>query len=98
MEYFFVYILKCADNSYYVGQTDNIEKRLAEHNSMNCGSYTSTRLPVTLVYLERFSTRNEAFLAERRIKGWSREKKEALINGDWEKIKKLSKKVFKSNK
>lgn len=81
---FWVYLLKCADQSYYTGHTDNLENRLAQHHGKEISScYTATRLPVTLVYSQEFSTRMEALVSERRIKGWSRKKKEALISGDW---------------
>ena len=82
---FWVYILKCADSSYYTGHTDNIENRLMQHESLafpNC--YTITRLPVNLVYSQPFATREEALVSEMQIKGWSRKKKEALIENNWE--------------
>ena len=69
MENFYVYILKCKDGSYYTGQTDNIEKRLSDYLTGNVSGYTATRLPVALAYLQTFTTRTEAFLAERQIKG-----------------------------
>ena len=72
---FYAYMLKCADNSYYVGHTDNIEQRLSQHKLGKISGYTSTRLPVNLVWMECFNSRNEAFFAERKIKGWSRKKK-----------------------
>ena len=74
---FFVYILECKDKSYYVGHTDNIEKRIAEHAEGMCG-YTLKQLPVKLIYIEQFQTRDEAFIAEHKIKGWTK-KKEALM-------------------
>ena len=83
MEYFFVYILRCSDNSYYIGHTDNLEKRLEEHVNRLVGGYTSSRLPVVLVFHQAFSSRDEAFAIERQLKGWSRKKKEALINRDF---------------
>lgn len=86
---FFVYILECKDKSYYVGHTDTIEQRLAEH-AEGLSNYTSTRLPVKIVYLERFQTRDEAFVVEQRIKGWSRKKKEALIQNDFDLLVMLS--------
>jgi len=95
MNTFWVYILKCADDSYYVGHTDNIEKRIAEHRCKKYSGYTSKRLPVKLVYSCSFNTRNQAFEAEQKIKGWSRRKKEALITKDWNLLKKLAKKNFK---
>ena len=90
MKPFFVYMLKCKDESYYIGHTDDIEKRIAEHNDGSIKCYTQSRLPVTVVYTKDFATRDEALIAERQIKGWSRIKKEALIRDDWDMIKKLS--------
>lgn len=95
MQPFFVYILQCADNSYYTGHTDNIEKRLAEHLSPDIDNYVSDRLPVKLVYLQEFMTRDEAINAEHQVKKWSRKKKEALMSGDWDTLKAHSKKKFK---
>jgi predicted GIY-YIG superfamily endonuclease len=86
---FFVYILKCKDQSYYVGHTDNIETRLAEHDS-GISHHTSKRLPVKLLYMERFATRDEAFIVERKIKGWSRRKKEAFMQQDFDLLVYLS--------
>ncbi len=89
---FYVYILQCSDDSYYVGSTDNLERRLAEHqNGFFPDSYTSTRLPVELVWSAEFSTHDEAFQRERQIKGWTRAKKESLIRGDWNGIHKIVK-------
>jgi putative endonuclease len=88
---FWVYILRCSDGSYYTGHTDNLEKRLAEHESGACDNYTSTRLPVTLSFSQALPSRIEALASERQIKGWSRKKKEALIRGDWEEISRLAK-------
>ena len=90
MKPFFVYMLKCRDGSYYIGHTDDIEKRIAEHNDGSIKCYTQSRLPVKVVYTKDFATRDEALIAERQIKGWSRIKKEALIRDDWDMIKKLS--------
>lgn len=95
MNYFYVYILKCGDGSYYTGHTDNIEARMSQHKQGLIKScYTSTRLPVELVFHQNFGERDEAFAAERKIKGWSRKKKEALISGDWQLISLLAKKDF----
>ncbi len=66
---FWVYILRCADESYYTGHTDNLEKRVAEHQVGEVPGYTFSRRPVTLVYSEVFTTREEALASERRIKG-----------------------------
>ncbi|MDR0532572.1 MAG: GIY-YIG nuclease family protein [Verrucomicrobiales bacterium] len=88
---FWVYLLLCADGSYYTGSTGNLELRLAQHqNATNPSCYTATRLPVKLVYAEDFHTRRAAFAAERQIKGWSRKKKQALIRRDWLEILRLS--------
>ena len=86
-----VYILECSDGSYYTGSTENLEKRLAEHNEGLFGGYTSKRLPVKLIFCSEMPTIHDAFLRERQIKGWSRRKKEALINNDWERLIKYSK-------
>ncbi|HFE8532824.1 TPA: GIY-YIG nuclease family protein [Legionella pneumophila] len=89
---FWVYILQCSDKSYYTGQTDNLEKRLTQHqDKMIPGCYTSTRLPIQLKFSQEFMSREEALSAERQIKGWSRKKKEALINGDWQALSDYSK-------
>lgn len=88
---FHVYILKCSDGSYYTGHTDDIEKRMSEHQlGLIDSCYTKTRLPVEIVFIEIFKTRNDALYMERRIKGWSRKKKEALIKGDWDLLVQLS--------
>jgi predicted GIY-YIG superfamily endonuclease len=84
MQYFFVYILKCSDASYYTGHTDNMEKRISEHNQSKFCGYTSTKLPVEVVFLQHFTTRDEAICAELKIKKWTRAKKELLIYGGWE--------------
>jgi putative endonuclease len=91
MKDYFVYILKCSDGSYYTGITSNLEKRIEEHNTGIYKGYTSTRLPVELVYSNRYNDVNEAIRSEKQIKGWSRAKKEALIKGDFELLKELSK-------
>lgn len=91
MKDFFVYIVKCSDNSYYTGVTSNLEQRITEHNNGKYTGYTSQRLPVILVYSNMFNNADDAIRAENQIKGWSRAKKEALIEGDFEKLKELSK-------
>ena len=89
---FWVYILKCADQSYYTGHTDNLERRLQQHHQRLFEScYTASRLPVQLCFSCEYATRVEALAAERQIKGWSRSKKEALISSDWTTLQKLSK-------
>ncbi|GLR47850.1 TrmH family RNA methyltransferase [Sphingomonas astaxanthinifaciens] len=87
-------MLRCADGSYYVGHSDDLTARVAQHRSGEVEGYTSSRLPVELVWSQEFTTRDEALEAERRIKGWSRAKKEALIAGDWEGVQALSRKLF----
>ncbi len=87
---FHTYILRCADGSYYVGHTDDLERRIAEHHAGTLGGYTSSRRPVTLLWSQRFQTRDEAFAAERQLKGWSRAKKEAMMAGDWELLSRLA--------
>ena len=87
-----VYILRCADSSYYTGHTTNLEKRLAEHRSGEIDGYTRHRLPVKLVFTEQMIDKDQAFLAEQQIKKWSRAKKEALIAGEWDLLRWLAKK------
>ena len=87
---FYLYILKCSDDSYYTGHTDNLEKRLAAHHRGEISGYTSARRPVELVFVHEFSSRDEAFHAERQVKGWSRRKKVALIHEDWECLQQLA--------
>ncbi|MBU2587687.1 MAG: GIY-YIG nuclease family protein [Alphaproteobacteria bacterium] len=88
--HFWTYLLRCSDGSYYAGHTDNIDVRIAQHNSGQMSGYTSRRRPVTLVWCAAFPARDDAFAFERRIKGWGRAKKEALIAGDWERISQLA--------
>ncbi len=90
---FWVYILQCSNNSYYTGHTDDLEKRINEHIfGLITSCYTFNRRPIKLLFFQEFNTREEALASEQRIKGWSRKKKEALINCDWGKLKQLSKK------
>ena len=87
-----IYIVKCSDNSYYTGMTNSIDRRLFEHNSgKNPDCYTFIRRPVVLVWFESFSDPTQANMIEKKIKGWSRRKKEALINEDWDKLVQYSK-------
>jgi putative endonuclease len=79
-----LYILRCSDGSYYVGTTrDSLEKRVAEHETGLLDGYTAHRRPVSLVFQQNFEQIKDAVAAERQIKGWRREKKEALIRGDY---------------
>lgn len=86
----YTYILQCANGEYYVGSTTNLEARLNEHQAGLGGKYTSTHLPVKLVYFEEYSSIHMAFSRERQLHGWSRAKKEALIRGDYEALGPLS--------
>lgn len=87
----FVYILKCSDDSYYVGSTTDLTKRIEEHNNGLGANYTKKKLPVKLVYYEECQSIETAFLRERQLHGWSRKKKEALINNMHEILPELSK-------
>ena len=84
-------MLRCADGSYYVGHTDNLEIRIAQHQSGHFTGYTFKRRPVQLVWNDSSQSRDDAKAAERKIKGWSHAKKEALIAGDWALVSKLAK-------
>lgn len=87
---FWMYVLRCADGSYYVGHTDDIEHRESEHNlGLGC-TYTRKRRPVALVYMELHGSRDEAFARERQLKGWSRAKKEALMKGNYSRLQALA--------
>ena len=83
-------MLHCEDRSFYVGHTDDLERRLAEHEQGLAGAHTATRLPVMLVWSQEFGTRVEALESERQLKGWNRAKKLALIRSDWPLISALA--------
>jgi putative endonuclease len=88
---FWVYVLRCADNSYYTGHTDNLDKRVAEHASGAIATcYTFKRRPLELLFSQEFATREEALASEQQIKGWSRRKKEAMMRGDWAEVSRLA--------
>lgn len=89
-----MYILKCADNSYYVGSTKNLDLRLSQHITGRGSRYTSGRLPVELVYGEEYDRISDAYSREKQVQNWSRAKREALINGDVELLPPLAKKKF----
>ena len=86
----FMYFLKCADNSYYTGSTKDLERRLLQHQNGECANHTKKRLPVELFYYETFDRIDDAFYREKQVQGWSRKKKKALINGEYEKLPDLS--------
>lgn len=86
-----MYILKCADKSYYTGVTNCLERRFAEHvNGRNETSYTHSRRPVELVFSRKFKYVNDAIAFEKQVKGWSRKKKEAIIDGQWNELRSLA--------
>ncbi|QOW09152.1 GIY-YIG nuclease family protein [Kaistella flava (ex Peng et al. 2021)] len=96
MIFYYVYILKCSDNSYYTGITNDLCRRIEEHNNgVNPTCYTHNRRPVHLAFSSEFIDVNLAILFEKQIKGWSRKKKEAIINGDWNLLPELSKNKMK---
>lgn len=92
------YILECVDGTYYVGSTNDIERRMKEHQSGLGGIYTSARLPVKLKAKFEFETIHEAFRFEHQIKKWSRAKKEALMEGRYNDLHILAKKNFRNRK
>jgi predicted GIY-YIG superfamily endonuclease len=77
----YMYILECSDGSYYIGSTKQIEVRLHQHQNGEGAIYTKNRLPVKLVYLEHYPRIDAAFAREKQVQGWSRKKRQALING-----------------
>jgi len=89
----FVYMLQCADNSFYIGSAtgDDLWRRVAEHETGAYPGYTSARRPVELVWSEYFDRITDAIAVERKLKGWSRSKKQALIKGDWTAVKRHAK-------
>jgi putative endonuclease len=87
----YVYILKCSGGAFYVGSTrGSLEMRVQEHNAGRYGGFTSARRPVSLIYSEYFDRITDAIAAERKLKGWSRAKKVALMNGDFEQLSVLA--------
>ncbi|CAA7615991.1 GIY-YIG nuclease family protein [Magnetospirillum sp. SS-4] len=94
-----LYILRCADGSYYVGTTrETLENRLAEHESGQFGGYTERRRPVTLVYHQHFDRIADAIAAERQVKGWRRDKKEALIRGEFDALPALARRQARAER
>ena len=85
-----IYILECADGKYYIGSTTDLERRLYEHQSKKYKGYTSYRLPVKMVFNQKFNSYHRAFQFERKIKNWSKAKKVALINSDFSELHKLA--------
>lgn len=95
MKRYYVYILLCTDNSYYTGVTNDLETRFLYHQmGYDPNAYTYNRRPVEIVYYTAFDDINQAIAFEKQLKGWSRKKKEAVINDEWEKLPNLSKRKF----
>jgi putative endonuclease len=92
-----LYILRCADDSYYVGtsRAEELDTRVSQHQQGTFGGYTASRRPVALVYSSHFDRIDEAIASERQIKGWARAKKEALIRGDFDALPGLSRRGSK---
>lgn len=93
-----MYILECCESSYYVGSTKNLKRRLSQHQEGIGANYTSKRLPVKLVYCEEYDRIDDAFYREKQVQGWTRRKREALINGTPELLPALAKKAFDKSK
>jgi putative endonuclease len=85
-----VYILECADGSYYVGSTRNLERRFGEHAAGEGAKYTQSRLPVKLVFAQEYRYVDEAYEREKQIQGWSRKKRQALIAAAFDTLPSLS--------
>ena len=92
------YILGCSDGSYYVGSTSNFEQRIGQHNAGTFDGYTSSRRPVKLLWSQEFTDIRDAIAAERKLKKWTRAKKEAVMHGDFEMLHELSRSTYSKNK
>lgn len=98
MKSYYVYILKCSDETYYTGFTSNLDQRFMEHrNGKHRESYTYQRRPVILVFYQEFVEPNQAIMVEKQLKKWLKAKKEALINNEFEMLPNLAKKNFKKD-
>ena len=86
----YMYILECVDGSYYIGSTNNLELRLNQHQNGEGSNHTKKRLPVKLIYYEEFQRIDFAFYREKQVQGWSRKKKDALINNNTKELPFLS--------
>jgi putative endonuclease len=86
----YMYILLCANGQYYTGSTNDLERRLAQHQNGEGSNFTKKHLPVELVYYEEFQRIDEAFYREKQVQGWSRKKKEALIRLNYKELPRLS--------
>ena len=90
-----LYILECADGTYYVGSTRNLEHRIYQHTQGEGSKYTAKRMPIKLVCAIEFPDVNEAYQREKQVQGWSRAKREALIKGEFDKLPELAKKKWR---
>lgn len=90
-----MYILECSDGSYYVGSTRDLARRLKQHQDGGAAAYTRRRRPVRLVYSCAFERVVEAFAAEKKVQGWSRAKREALVAGDFDALRPMARKDFR---
>ncbi|MDO5735799.1 MAG: GIY-YIG nuclease family protein [Propionibacteriaceae bacterium] len=93
-----VYVLRCADDSYYVGSTRNLDGRMQQHASGKGARYTSKRLPVALIWACETERVDEAWALEKQIQGWSRAKREALVEGRFEDLRGLSGSAYRRSK
>jgi putative endonuclease len=91
----FTYILRCADGSYYVGSTRDLERRLTQHAAGEGAEYTRGRRPVELVWAHEFQLVDDAFALEKRVQNWSRAKREALIEGRFDDLPGLSRSAYR---
>ncbi|WP_031425069.1 GIY-YIG nuclease family protein [Flavimarina sp. Hel_I_48] len=91
----YTYILLCSDGSYYTGSTKYLSLRVKQHQDGEGARHTAKHLPVQLLYYEEYDRIDHAFYREKQIQGWSRKKKEALINGDYDLLPELAKKIFR---
>ncbi|QEO09040.1 GIY-YIG nuclease family protein [Protaetiibacter larvae] len=89
-----MYILRCSDGSYYVGSARDLDARMQQHAAGEGSRYTATRMPVVLVFVHECENVGEAYAAEKRVQGWSRAKREALIRGELHLLPGLSRKRF----
>ncbi|NQX78775.1 GIY-YIG nuclease family protein [Gilvibacter sp.] len=90
----FLYILKCSDSSLYVGSTNNINARFIQHQNGIGSAYTRRRRPVKLIFIQQFTSLEEAFWTEKKIKRWSRKKKLALIQSEFNRLVEFSRKTM----
>jgi putative endonuclease len=91
----YMYILECSDGSFYVGSTWDLAQRVIQHQAAQGAEYTKHRLPVTLAFAAEFDRIEDAFLMEKRVQGWSRAKRQALIDGRYADLPNLAKKDFR---